>query len=266
MGDEPKPSDGSRTKTLLVTAGVVATTMVILAAFTDLELVLHRALLGLAVAAFWPFMIVAAGVAALLIVATIVAVIGMVTGDVITPPADAEAGQTLIEAGFAFAGPYYEFLAGIRHPVFWGVPVGILAGCLLLGAYLAAVIYPPEWASVSAMSDGQAYIEQHYDEQGSFPEPNEDGHLVLADDGVLTDGFDQPIRYEVEGAWRVATWRLRAAGSDGEFGTANDFCAEGGTELADAVQRAGELLERFTDVEVSRQKQLEGIVEMRCDG
>ena len=243
------------------TAAATATLLVVIAALTDLQFVFHRVMIGLAVAAFWPFMLIAAGIALFVVVMGLVLLLAALTDGAAEVPAIP--GGDFIELGAMAIKPYYSFVLGIRHPVFWGVPAGLLGGCLILGAYLAATVYLPESNTVGAMADGQAFIEEYYEENGGLPQP-EDGYLLLADGEPLTDGFGNPLRYDVQGQWRVATWTLRSAGADGEFETAQDFCLEGATGAVEAVQRAVDVLDRLRGSGSSHRDRLEGIVEMRC--
>ena len=263
MAAAEKTAPMSRSYVLLGTAAATTAVLVVVAALTDLQFVFHRVMIGLAVAAFWPFMLIAVGLAVFVAVLGLMLLLAALTDGAVADAPGGVPGSDFMELGAELIKPYYSFVLGIRHPIFWGIPAGLLVGCLSLGAYLAITVYLPESNTVGAMAEGQAYIEAYYDEHSRLPAP-EDGHLVLADGQPLTDGFGNPVRYEVSGHWRVATWALRSAGADGDFETAQDFCLEGGTRAAELVQFAADALDRLRDSESPHRDRLQGIVEMRC--
>ena len=160
-------------------AGITTTVVVALGWLTDLRGVLHGALLSFAIAALLPFVIIAAGVAVILLVAlvgAIAAALGDGGGDMSVA---VEGGAGLIEGGARIAPKYYAFLARRRHPVFWGTGAGVFLGGLLLWAVLAIFVMPGETRTTDTLYEARARIELYYAEHGGLPKPDADHRLVL---------------------------------------------------------------------------------------
>ncbi|MFU8802490.1 MAG: hypothetical protein ACNA8W_01655 [Bradymonadaceae bacterium] len=248
---------------------ISATALIGIAAVTDLQLVLHRTMVFLAVVAFWPFLLIAGGLALIVVVFGVVLVIGAL-GDGLEvsssfPDAGTMLGGEMIDGGLSSIGAYYGFLTRRRHPVFWGIPLGLILGCLALWAFLAITVYPKEAETIRVMADAQAHLEQAYEENKRFPTADESGRLRLSEaDGPLLDGFGEPLLYTVEGRWPLARWSLRSSGSDGVVGTSTDFCLEGATTLAEAARKTQNLLQRIQKSDSSNRDALQGILELRC--
>src|SRR6266849_3743822 len=154
-------------------AAVITALIVLIAGwFTDVRQLLHWVLLTLAITAFLPFVIIGGGLVVGLVLALAAAVLG----------ADASAGAAVGEGativGVFILHPYYRFLGRRRHPVFLGVPVGMLLGCLLLGGVIALVIVPAETRTVQILAETQQQIERFHKKTGRFPTPDADGRLT----------------------------------------------------------------------------------------
>lgn len=70
----------------------------------------------------------------------------------------------------------------------------------------------------------------------------------------------------IEGRWPLNRWTLRSVGSDGALGTADDFCIEGASTLAETARKAQNILEMLNRADASKRDALEGILELRCTG
>jgi hypothetical protein len=207
---------------------------------TDMRRTAHGALLTVAGFAFLPFVIIAGGIALGLFLmgmsmfAAILGGGGAVGGLEISEP--------FIELGARSIGPYYSFLMRRRHPIFWGVPLGVLAGGLALWGFLAIFVIPGEADTVQILIDAQSQLDQRYARGDGYPKPTADGHLLFRDiypdaseAGILEDGFGRPIRYQLRGRWKLATYALHSYGHDGQPGK-DDFCREGGTKFGRFAQ------------------------------
>ena len=141
------PQAEGRRALLLFLATVTTVALLVFAGgwFTGLRHVMHAALLAVAVVAFLPLVMVAAGFA---VVAILFAgsLVFSALGD---GAVDVSTDGGLIEGGARAAPGYYRFMAARfvarrKHPVFWGLPLGILLGGLALWGVLAAYVLPGE--------------------------------------------------------------------------------------------------------------------------
>jgi O-antigen ligase len=150
---------------LVLAAVSTAVLVMIVGWFTDVRQLLHWILLSLAVTAFLPFVIIGGGLAIGLVLALVGAVLG----------ADASGGAAIgegaAEIGMRILHPYYRFLGRRRHPVFWGIPVGMLLGCLLLGGVIALVIVPRETRTVRILAETQQQIEKFHKKNRTLSHP-----------------------------------------------------------------------------------------------
>lgn len=208
-------------------AVITAAVLVIGGWFTDAREVMHDALISLAVVALLPLAIIGAFLAAMLVIGLVLALPAAAI-DAADVPLEG-AADIAIEGGGHFIPWYYRFFTRQRHPVFWGIPAGILLGALVLWAALALTRLPHERDTAAALQTAKDKVEQVYKDTGSFPAPR-GGHLVL--DGVTyKDGFDQPFVYDVGGVWKLAHWSLRSYGYDGEKSD-DDLCISGKAKLS----------------------------------
>ena len=253
-----------------VLAAVISALIVMIAGwFTDVRQMLHWVLLTLAVTAFLPFVIIGGGVAAGLILAVVGAVLGASGGEVVAAP-------------FVFLGghlflPYYRFLGSRRHPVFWGIPVGLLLGCLLLGGLIALVIVPAETRTVRILAETQQEIENLRKKTGRFPTPDAEGRLTLnalgrnaagaGDGGFVLDGFGRPLHFRVRGKGIFASYALISWGYDGKPGS-DDLCISGSSQAGKWAEQAVLLAEKIgLDKEGNAPKLgslLRGILDLHC--
>ena len=233
--------------------------------FTSLKQVMHGALVATAVFAFLPFAIIATGlaIAGFFMGMSLIAAILGGGGDIV----GMELAEPFTEAGVRSIPPYYRWLARQRHPVFWGIPAGVLFGGLLLWGFIAVLILPGEVRTVQTLAEVREDIERTYREEGRYPRPEHGNRLTYAAlnrsdrTGVVTDGFDRPIEYGVAGRWKVASYRLRSYGYDGAQGR-DDFCVSGATKLA----RLSSLIHRGgTNGRVSVVLKLQAIRDLTCD-
>jgi hypothetical protein len=211
--------------------------------WTDLRQVMHGAMLTVAAIAFLPLVLIAAGLLIALICIAISILAALLTKGESGDGVVTDAG--LAELGVSIAPGYYRFLfarfvARRRHPVFWGVPSGLLLGGLALWLLIAAVIVPREVRTAETLADAKRRIEQHYADRRRYPAPTPAGHLRRADLGlpgedVVRDAFGRPVEYRTSGAWKVASYTLRSDGFDGRPGK-DDLHASGATALG-AVAR-----------------------------
>lgn len=226
---------------------------------------MHASLIAVATFAFLPFTIIAAGLvfAGILMILTLIAAIVAGGGDI----GGGEVAEPFANAGVRSIPPYYRWLARQRHPVFWGIPVGVLFGGLLLWGFVATIVVPGEARTVETLAEVQAEIEQIYDAEKRYPQPTAGNHLTHAAlnrpdlPGIVTDGFNRPIEYKVDGRWRIASYRLRSLGYDGAHGT-DDLCMFGSTRLA----RLSSLIKR--DAKAGRLSiviKLGAIKDLSCD-
>jgi hypothetical protein len=229
----------------VITAVVVATTVLAIGWATGLRVVMHGALLSVAVAAFLPFVIIA-------VVLFVILVLGLVAAASGEAPVDlggVDGGASFIEGGFHFIPIYYRFLARQRHPLFWGTPVGTLLGGLLLWGLLGALVIPGEMRTVQILGEAKTQIDQAYAKNGRFPAA-EDGKLIEGGQTVV-DGFGRPLHYAVSGKWKLASYRLASAGYDGEE-SGDDLCVAGASGLMKLVSVAAAFSDRLAGIRALR--------------
>ena len=253
------------------TAAAVALAVLAAGWFTGLRAVAHGAMITVAVLALLPLIIIGGGLLLILLLTLVMALFG---GE------DADGGMAadgVVEAGGWLLPRYYRFLARQRHPVFWGVPTGTLLGGLLLWAVLALAVIPHEARTVSILLLARQGAEAAYKQHKRFPSPDKQGRLPCVavdlqehqacDDGVVTDGFDRPLRYAVKGRWRLSSFRMTSFGFDGEPGR-DDLCAEGASRLARAARAASDLLATIVGEDPERLSvglKLQGVKALRCE-
>lgn len=252
----------SDARQMAVAAAVTAAVVVGASWFTGLQTVFGAALVGVAVFAFLPFVIIAAGLALFVVALAFMMMLAALTEGAGGGDASVgEVGASIAEVGGWLVGPYYRFLGRQTHPLFWGIPAGVLVGGVITGGLFALLVLPGERATARAMGEAQGHIEAVYEDDGSFPEAD-DGRL-LVDGEAVEDGFGTPLRYEVKGRWKLASWQLRAAGADGEFGTDTDFCLSGTTKLAEAVDTVRGLI-GDVDAPAGVAEELDAVHALRC--
>jgi hypothetical protein len=202
--------------------------------FTNLRELAHGAMLSVAVFALLPFAIIAAALLLALVLVSLSVLAALAGGD---PVGGEDAVQPIVELGVRMIPGYYRWLAARRHPLFWGIPLGVLLGGLALWAMLAVFVLPGEAATVQTLADVRAEIDRLYADTSRYPRPTPAGHLTWAALGrpergdVVLDGFGRPFEYHVAGAWKFASYRLRSHGYDARPGGRDDFCLSGATKL-----------------------------------
>ncbi len=249
--------------------------------YTDFQQIMYTALITVMIFAFLPVLIIATGLAIILFIGVILpAIIGILAGlgngDV---PVDAmaegtEAGVETIGRGFAFIPVYYRFLSQRNHPVFWGIPVGILLGGLLLWGLIGLIIIPGETETVRKLAESQSQIEQYYAEYEDYPLPDENGWLISAalsdslDKIPVTDGFDRPLLYALTGKWKIKSYTITSLGFDGQPGQ-DDFCLSGATKAAKWVDSTSRFILDFMQSsepgKSSVKLKLEAVKALRCE-
>jgi hypothetical protein len=207
-------------------AVITALVVLIVGWFTDVRQLLHWVLLTLAITAFLPFVIIGGGLAVGVILALAGAVLGAGAGG-------AEIGEGVTTVGALMLRPYYRFLGRRRHPVFWGIPVGMLLGCLLLGTVIALVIVPAETRTVQILAETQQQIEKFHKKAGRFPTPDDEGRLTskalglqaagAGNNDFILDGFGRPLHFSLRGKGILASYTLISWGYDGKPGR-DDLC------------------------------------------
>lgn len=230
----PNQVSHRRTAIRFFLAAVVTALVVLIAGwFTDVRQLLHWVLLTLAITAFLPFVIIGVGLAVGLVLALAAAILG----------ADASAGTDLGEGmttvGVLIFHPYYRFLARRRHPIFWGIPVGMLLGCLLLGGVIALVIVPAETRTVQILAETQQQIEKFHKKTGRFPTADAEGRLATKameapearKDDFILDGFGRPLHFRVKGKGILASYTLISWGYDGKP-SRDDLCISGSSDVS----------------------------------
>jgi hypothetical protein len=235
---------------------------------TGLREVLYGVLLSLLVFALLPFVIIAAGVALTLVIG-ILAGLAEGAGDSMR----AEAGLKLAGGGVRLLRPYYRFLGRQRHPVLLGLPGGALLGALILWGALAAARLPREARTAEILAAARQQIEEHHRRTGRYPAVVAGGSLSAADlglplpagsDGALLDGFGRPLRYQLSGPARLASYRLQSLGYDGAPGR-DDLCVSGGSGLRLVLDRTALLLRDLAGLaETSPGRRLAGVAALRC--
>lgn len=231
---------------LMLTAAAV----VVIGWYTDFRDTMHYSLISILIAAFLPFVMICAVIATGIIIAVIAAIVGGCSD-----------GSSIVEVVFLLSRtivPYYRFLASRRHPTFWAIPFGCVAGGLLLWGLIALVILPGEARTSRIILQTQRALQEVYDQEHDFPRPDENGHLLRSDIGApqgagepkqVTDGFGRPLIYEHRGKWKFQSYQLRSLGFDGEPGR-DDFCSSGGTKVTELAGRAADIF-KFVTLEIN---------------
>jgi hypothetical protein len=232
----PQTSYRRRNINRFVLAAIITALIVLIAGwFTDVRQVLHWILLTLAVTAFLPFVIIGGGLAVGLILALLGAVLAA------DASAGAEVGEGAVALGALILHPYYRFLARRRHPVFWGIPIGLLLGCLLLGGVIALVIVPAETRTVQILAGTQQQIERFHKKNGRFPTADAEGRLTSKELGLdaqepgnnafILDGFGRPLHFRLRGKGILASYTLISWGYDGKPG-GDDLCISRSSDVS----------------------------------
>ena len=256
-------------------SSLVTTALVIgIGWFSGAKLVMHGAFIAVAATALLPFLILAV---ILFLPTMIMLSCGLIGMFMAIEGVGLEMGADAAWASRGVVPWYYRFMANQKHPFFWGVPCGLVIGAGILAMLIAIWIVPGETRTVEILAETQAVIERVYKDKGAYPQPDEDGHLTRAAlgleeddsaDGVVLDGFGRPLRYEVEGRWKLATYRLKSDGYNGRPGQ-DDFCLAGSTKLGKLADASVSLLKLLRGEEsgklASLQVKLQGIQSMRCD-
>jgi hypothetical protein len=247
---------------------IAATAVIMVGWFTGFREIVRGAVVSVAVFALLPFAIITAGIGLALLLLWISLILSLLShgGDVVISGVGEEA---IVESGVRMIPGYYRWLATRRHPVFWGVPLGLVLGALTLSWMLALVDVPKEENTAQSLAEVHALIERFYNEKGSYPKPTEAGQLTWAalgqpEKGMLVlDGFARPLEYRVGGAWKVATYRIRSFGYDGRPGGGDDLCASGGTALGKLA--SGVKVDKEGKGKWSIKAKWAQIREMRCE-
>jgi hypothetical protein len=254
-----KPTTGRRqgAGAFLTAAAGTAAALVLAGWVTGMRQVMHAALLTFAVAALFPFVLIAGALLLVLLTAFVLVLAGLGGGDGIPVGDGAQAfGEGAFAAGGWLIPRYYRFLARRRHPAFWGLAAGVLSGGLLLWVLIALIVIPGETRTVRRLTETKALIEKVYDETGRFPRPDTQGHLLLEERGgagtaasgpAITDGFGRPLRYEVLGEWKLASWSLTSSGFDGDP-SADDLCVSGSTKLMEWGDKGAHLVRLLENI------------------
>jgi hypothetical protein len=171
---------------------------------------------------------------------------------------------------------YYRFWARIRHPGFWGVPFGALAGCVILGGLFVTLILPGEARTARVLDEAQRRIEGYYKKHRAYPRPDRSGFLsnaALRDGqvirgGVFQDGFGRPLLYRVSGWGPAASYTVKSLGFDGKLGR-DDLCISGATPLMNATNAVANLVHvvegKRGGVAETVIKKLRAIRALRCE-
>jgi len=263
------PRSGRRTLWLFLLSMLASATLILSVGwFTGLRDFARGAVVSVAVFALLPFAIIAAGIALALLFLMLSLIVAILSDG----GADYIGGgeEVIVESGVRMIPGYYRWLASRRHPVFWGVPLGVALGGLALSGLLATVVIPQEGNTAQSLAEAQAEIERVYRENGRYPKPTEAGHLSWESLGkpekgmLVLDGFARPVEYQVAGAWKAASYRVRSFGYDGRNGGGDDLCVSGATALG----RLGAKLkvDRKDGGKWSVRAKLAGVAEMRCEG
>jgi hypothetical protein len=245
----PEVSFRRRTIRYFVVAAVITAVLVMVVGwFTDVRQLLHWVLLSLAVTAFLPFVIIGGGLAVGLVLALVGAVLGA------DAAAGAAVGEITAEAGGHLFLPYYRFLGRQRHLLFWGIPLGLLLGCLLLAAIIGLVIVPRETQTVRTLAETQQQIENLHKKTGHFPIPDAEGRITFKALGIqppeaangpfVADGFGRPLHLRIKGKGILASYTLISWGYDGKP-SKDDFCVSGSSQAAKWAEQAVQLFEKL---------------------
>lgn len=255
------------------TAGATAVALVVLGWSTEIRQVTHGLILTLAIAAFFPFVLFAAGLALGLAVIGMGITAGMLGGGDFPPLPGPDLFP--VEVAGWLAPRYYGFWARRRHPVLWGVVLGAVAGSLVLGGLIAILVLPGEAATVQRLNEVQRRIDDAYKERGRYPAATAHDQLTdaaLADkpgarNSAIVDGFGRPLVYRIRGVARIASYSVSSLGFDGKPGH-DDLCVAGQTRMmaaAELVGRAARVVEfqRGTTAQAIVNK-LRGIQSLQC--
>jgi len=204
---------------------------------TGLRQATHAALLTVAVLMLLPLLVIAGGLLVLMAVGLVVGLSAAPSGDGDVSDTGAILGAALVEGGAWLTRRYYGFLGRRRHPAFWGVAAGVLAGGLLLAAAIAAIVVPGEMRTARVLAEFKGAIDRLHRDKGRFPAADANGHLAraalepaAAPGDLVRDGFGRPLRYEIDGRWGMVTYRLVSLGFDGQPG-GDDLCLAGANRL-----------------------------------
>jgi len=187
--------------TLLLITGVVVS----IGWFTDIREAAHQCLLWVFVFAFLPFIIIAFGLCILLF-SFVLCLVGE-SSDI--------GGLEQVGDGLKILKPYYRFLGKQKHPVFWAIPAGFLTGGLCLLALVYPLIVAKEAKTADLMMELQSALQAYQEEHGTYPRPDEEGRLGLADLGLTgtkpyaEDRFGQSIIYVVGDRLEKASQELK---------------------------------------------------------
>ena len=144
----------------LVAVGISCSLLLAVGWLTGLRDAMHGALVTLAAVAFFPFLVIAA-IFAILVIGAIVA--GSGDGP------DVGGGEGLL-VGFALIPRYYRFLAKQTNAITAGAAAGLALGALVLWAIIAAVIVPGELKTLDAMQGWKKAIEEQRKTSGAYPD------------------------------------------------------------------------------------------------
>ena len=266
-----QPSRSGRRTLWLFLLSMLASATLILSVgwFTGLRDFARGAVISVAVFALLPFAIIAAGIALALFFLMLSLLLALLSDG----GADYVGGageEVIVESGMRMIPGYYRWLASRRHPVFWGVPLGVALGGLALSGLLATVVIPQEGDTAQSLAEAQAEIERFYQQEGRYPRPTEAGQLSWEALGkpqrgrFVLDGFARPVEYQVAGAWKVASYRVRSFGYDGRPGGRDDLCVSGATKLGRLGAKFN--IDRKEGGGWSIRAKLAGVAEMRCEG
>ena len=204
--DTPFLPLSKRKVTLFIWALLLITgLMVSLGWFTNIREAAHQCLLWVFVFAFFPFLVIALGL--LIFLFTFVLALA---GD-----SDGIGGLDHVGDGLEILKPYYRFLGKQKHPVFWGIPAGILSGGLCLLALVYPLIVAKEAETADRMMELQSALQAYQEEHGTYPRPDEEGRLDLAALGLAgakpyaEDRFGQSIFYVVDDRLETTSQKLK---------------------------------------------------------
>ena len=276
--DSTSDKAGNTLRKFAICALLTAVMVAIAGWFTGAQLVLRGALITVAAAALLPFVIVVAIIVIPFVIGMVFALSGMLLPAVLSWALgyDGSPGWLIVDRAGWLISRYYRLLARQKHPLFWGVPAGLLLGAVALGVLMATLIVPGESKTVQILAQTQASIGRVYDSTGSYPKPDEDGHLSWAalgsvdqnrqTEGVVLDGFGRPLRYEFRGTWKIASYRLRSYGFDGRPGR-DDLLLTGSSELGRLMDTTTTLLRLLRGeeggVRATLKDRLRGILSMQ---
>lgn len=210
---------------LFVTAALVAATLVGLALVGGIRRVAYASLAAVVLAGLWPIVLAVAAFAVLLALACLLGIaIGLAGGD---DQIDLDGfGEGIAFGGHRLTRWYFRILRRVRHPVAWGMALGLLSGTGIVWLILVVSVIPKERATLSSLLVAQSTLEQRYRSDGRYPE-------AIA---PLDDAFGRPIEYRLKGSWKLASYRLSSVGADG-VPSDDDLCVAGGTQFALWVDR-----------------------------